>query len=490
MRELWLKWSNAMRAAVIGGALVVLAALVIGVLSLANGYFILNPQPRVMLQGEKTLVIEAFAEYEDAGAKAALGKQDLTDQIVTIGAVNPAIPGEYTMIYRLTYGEKQYSAERKVTVVDKVAPELTLTGDAQMTVSLLRLYQEPGFTANDRCDGDLTGKVQVAQTENEDGTVTITYTVSDASGNQATASRTLTIRDIVAPTITLSGNYHVYVSVGRSFSDPGVSASDDVDGDLTGKIKKSGSVDTSATGTYTLNYEVTDSSGNKATASRKVTVYKDDGSSPNRIYLTFDDGPTSNITPRVLNILRENNVKATFFILNYGETGREIIRQMIADGHTVAIHGYSHEYSVIYASDDAFMNNIYKLRNKLINDFGYESNIIRFPGGSSNTVSRNYSYGIMSRLVRRVEDEGFVYFDWNVSSGDASGNSVSSSTIYNNVINGLRPGRNNVVLMHDSYYKSTTAAALQDIIDYGRGNGYTFLPLTESTRPVHQGVNN
>ena len=490
MRKTWRRWSGAVRALVIGGAVLVLAALVIGALSWIKGYFILDPRPRIMVLGEKTVEVEVFSPYQDAGARAMQGERDLTSQLVTVGEVNSQVPGEYVITYRLNCDNQEYSAQRKVKVVDKTAPELTLKGENEMTISLLQLFQEPGYTATDRCDGDLTDQVQVSQTENKDATVTVTYTVADSSGNQAVASRTLTIRDMVAPTIDLSGGRHIYICKGKSWSDPGARASDDVDGDISGKITCSGRVDTTTTGTYTLDYEVTDSSGNRATASRKVTVYNEEGDGTNRVYLTFDDGPNTRITPQVLNTLRENHVKATFFICKYGEKDKEVIRQMIADGHTVGIHGYSHDYGTIYSSDEAFMENVYKLRDRLREDFGYEASLVRFPGGSSNTVSRHYNVGIMSRLVERLENEGFVYFDWNVDSDDARGNSVPSSTIVNNVTHGLRSGRSNVVLMHDSYYKSTTAAALQDIIDYGRANGYTFLPLTPETVPVHHSINN
>lgn len=130
--------------------------------------------------------------------------------------------------------------------------------------------------------------------------------------------------------------------------------------------------------------------------------------------------PGDRVTPRVLDTLKAYNVRATFFIVNYGESGKALIRRMIDEGHTVAIHGYSHDYASIYKSDEAFMQNVYRLRDRLRADFGYEATIIRFPGGSSNTVSRQYSVGIMSRLAQRVQNEGFTYFDWNVSSGDAA----------------------------------------------------------------------
>ena len=163
---------------------------------------------------------------------------------------------------------------------------------------------------------------------------------------------------------------------------------------------------------------------------------------------------------------------------------------MINEGHTVAIHGYSHDYAKIYASDEAFMQNIYKLRDRLLADFGYNATIIRFPGGSSNTVSASYNKGIMTRLAARVQQEGFSYFDWNVSSGDASATKRTKTQIYNAVVKGLRPGRNNVVLMHDAGGKQTTVDALQDIINYAKANGYVLAPITPGTAPVHHGIAN
>ena len=208
------------------------------------------------------------------------------------------------------------------------------------------------------------------------------------------------------------------------------------------------------------------------------------------VCLTFDDGPSDRVTPRVLDTLKAYNVHATFFIVNYGESGKALIRRMIDEGHTVAIHGYSHDYAAIYKSDEAFMQNIYRLRDRLRSDFGYEAAIIRFPGGSSNTVSRQYSVGIMSRLAQRVQAEGFTYFDWNVSSGDAAGTPASSDQIYNNVTSALRHGRSNVVLMHDAGAKGTTADALPDIIRYCLANGYSIQPITPATKPVHHGIAN
>ena len=183
------------------------------------------------------------------------------------------------------------------------------------------------------------------------------------------------------------------------------------------------------------------------------------------VCLTFDDGPSLEITSQILDILEEKNVKATFFVLNYSEEKLNIINREINDGHTVALHGYSHEYSEIYSSLDSTVANFVDLQEKLYADTGYYTNFIRFPGGSSNTVSKKYCKGIMTEATQTLTDMGFIYWDWNVDSQDAGG-AKSAEEIYNNVTSSLVKGRTNVVLMHDASNKIYTLEALDNIIDY------------------------
>lgn len=471
------------------GGLAAAAVVIIGILSAVNGYFVLAPSVQLFLNGEPAVEVDAYSAYVDEGFIARKGKTDLSTQVVTDNPVDITKPGSYTVTYTLTVKDKTYTQRRTVTVVDREAPVLELVGEGEMKISARKFYEEPGFTATDRCDGDLTEKVAVSEVMDGE-LLTLTYTVADAAGNEASVQRRITIRDEVAPTLKLKGYSTIYLAKGKSYKEPGYTAADDVDGDLNAAVKVSGGVDTSTVGTYTLTYTVSDQGGNQAEATRKVKVYNASTSGSNRVYLTFDDGPSSNVTPQVLDILAANDVQATFFILNYSSGNKHLIKRMINEGHTVAIHGYSHDYAAIYANDDAFMDNIYRLRDKLLADFGYNATIIRFPGGSSNTVSAYYNEGIMTRLAKRVQEEGFTYFDWNVSSGDASGTPPSKAQIYKNVTKRLSPGHNNVVLMHDIGGKQTTVDALQDIIDYARGNGYVLLPITPDTAPVHHGIAN
>ena len=207
------------------------------------------------------------------------------------------------------------------------------------------------------------------------------------------------------------------------------------------------------------------------------------------IYLTFDDGPSYSSTPKILNILKKNDVKATFFVINYDSAGEKLIKREAEEGHTIAIHGYSHDYGAIYTSEKAYMNNLYKLQDKLYKTLGYRTWLTRFPGGSSNLVSRKYNKGIMRKLVKTVDKNGYAYFDWNVSSGDAGGVHTSGQ-VYKNVVSGLRKNRDNVVLMHDFSGNAKTVNALNAIIKYGKSHGYEFRAITDSTAQVHHNVQN
>ena len=208
----------------------------------------------------------------------------------------------------------------------------------------------------------------------------------------------------------------------------------------------------------------------------------------NTIYLTFDDGP-SYLTDEILDILEKENVPATFFVIGTSiDTYKNTVKRAYNDGHTIAIHTYSHKYNEIYTSDENFINDFNKINNKIYEITGHHAFITRFPGGSSNIVSKKYSPGIMTRLAEKLTKDNYYYFDWNIDSGDASGN-LTKQQIYENATKNLHYGTN-IILMHDAAAKKTTVEALRDIIKYGKNNYYTFSKITKKTPPIKHNINN
>lgn len=197
-------------------------------------------------------------------------------------------------------------------------------------------------------------------------------------------------------------------------------------------------------------------------------------------YLTFDDGPSSN-TIKILDILDKYDVKATFFVI--GKSGRDKEYKAIVDrGHTIALHSYSHNYAKVYASEKAFWNEMNKVSDKIYSVTGVRTKILRFPGGSSNTVYKKYCRGLMAKLKKSVPAKGYYYHDWNVSSGDASGNNISKYKIIANIKNGCKNKTTVNILMHDTgSAKRTTVEALPAIIEYLLAQGYDIQPITEDS---------
>lgn len=198
------------------------------------------------------------------------------------------------------------------------------------------------------------------------------------------------------------------------------------------------------------------------------------------MYLTFDDGPSSN-TPLLLSILRSKDVKATFFVVG-GDTEkqRQWMRDIVEDGHTLGMHSYTHNYHMIYASVEAFLDDYYKLFTNIKEATGQTPTIFRFPGGSVNS----YDYPVYREIVAEMLRRGFVFYDWNLSSGDASSNYVSPKRITASILDHAQESSRGIVLFHDAPSKDSTVEALAGVIDGLRGQGFTFAPLTREVRPI------
>ncbi|WP_455721565.1 polysaccharide deacetylase family protein [Agathobacter sp.] len=405
--------------------------------------------------------------------------------------------GSYEIKITAKYKKKTKTQTIKVEIVDKKAPEITLTGDAETTVEAGSEYADPGYSAQDNYDGDLTDKVKVSGDvdTSKPGDYKVKYTVSDSSDNDAEVTRTVHVTDTTAPEIVLEGDDCVMIKKGDKYKEPGYKAEDNCDGDITDNVTVSGDkVDTDTVGKYTINYEVEDSSGNKGTASRVVRVYAPAANvnanavnpGDKVIYLTFDDGP-GEYTSQLLDILDKYNVKVTFFVTNTHPDYQNLIAEEAKRGHTVAIHSASHNYGKIYSSENAYFDDLDEMNSIIKAQTGSDASIIRFPGGSSNAVSKKYCKGIMTQLTNDVTARGLLYCDWNVSSGDA-GETKNTDTVVQNVISGVQQHNVSVVLQHD--IKGFSVNAVERIIQWGLSEGYTFLPLTTSSPMVHHGINN
>lgn len=441
--------------------------------------------PKIELNGDSKVVLSYNQEYQESGAKATYLGKDITKDMKISGQVDTSKVGTYEITYEVDRLIFHVKKKRKVQVVDQKKPVIELEGNSEVNVCPKGEYQEAGYHAYDEYDGDLTEKVKIEKQADR-----YIYTVSDASGNYAEIERLIHQVDQEKPTITLKGGTAIYITPNSAFQEPGYTATDNCDGDLTSQVKVSGKVSPNTLGTYILTYSVSDKNGNTATVERTVIVSEktdpDSGvSKAGVIYLTFDDGPSATTTGTILDILKEEGVKATFFVTNNGPD--ELIKRAYDEGHTIGLHTASHRYDQVYASVDSYFNDLKIVSDRVKRLTGHESKIIRFPGGSSNTISKKYSLGIMTTLTEAVLNQGYRYYDWNVDASDAwqcAKNSVSDKKqcVYDNVTKSLSKSRANVVLMHD--IKPHTRDALRDIIRYGKENGYTFEAIDMNTKMV------
>ena len=199
-----------------------------------------------------------------------------------------------------------------------------------------------------------------------------------------------------------------------------------------------------------------------------------------KVYLTFDDGPSEN-TEAILDILAEYDVKATFFVIGKeGEESQEIYRRIVEEGHTLGMHSYSNKYSVIYQSEQAFESDYQKIRDYLSEVTGEEVKYYRFPGGSSNQISNVP----MGNLIQFLNEQGVVYYDWNVSGGDAASAAYTADEIVENVTGDVVKYKTSVVLLHDSADKSATVEAIRPLIEALQQMDAEILPIDEDTQVI------
>ena len=195
------------------------------------------------------------------------------------------------------------------------------------------------------------------------------------------------------------------------------------------------------------------------------------------VYLTFDDGPTQR-TGEILDILDQYGVKATFFVIyRDDEASKELYREIVARGDTIGVHSASHDYGKIYQSVDSYLADFEQIYQQIYEVTGVRPDLFRFPGGSVNAYNMDLYQEIIAEMLRR----GFVYYDWNVGSGDTM-RGATATAIADRVVAGM-PAKRGIVLLHDSANKDQTVQALPQIIKRLQAQGYSFAPLDRMVRP-------
>lgn len=470
------------------GKLIMLILAAYAVIALAVSAAVDGRHVRFYMMEAAELTVECGEEFHDPGVYAVtagklFGEGKTRLPLRADSSVDTSKPGEYEVKYSVRYMLSDYSVTRKVTVLDS-KPHIELVHNEGYKPSWFEGYQEEGYTAHDSVDGDITDRVE-CRIEGDK----IIYTVTNSAGESATVERT-GIYSSGSPTLSIVGDEQMQVYASPNFADPGFIAQDAQGNDLSGSVSIEGGVCPYKPGEYDISYVLTNAVGDSVSAHRHVSVLPAElpetiMPDERTIYLTFDDGPGP-YTEELLDILAEYNVKATFFVTCRDPNYEDMVGRAASEGHSIGVHTASHNYYAIYDSEDAFFSDFDAAEEMIYRQTGEYTNLCRFPGGSSNTVSR-FNDGIMTRLTQAVTDMGYKYFDWNVSSGDA-GETTSSNQVYENIIGGCAQHNTSVVLQHD--IKDYSVAAVERVINWGLSNGYTFRPLDLTSPGAHHAVAN
>lgn len=405
------------------------------------------------------------------------------DVKIDTSKVNTKKLGQYDLTY--TYKDKNYQI--KVNVIDTIPPDF----DVKSYKSEVGAEINPKKLVKNIKDETKT-KVyfKMHYLFDKEGKVDVCVVVEDEGGNKTEKNTTVTlVKDEEGPkfidtqpiNIVKNGNLKAEekTEVKDNF-DPSPSVSADMS-----------NVDISKPGKYQITYTATDRAGNTTVQKREVNVVEKIGSKKESkekiVYLTFDDGPSEN-TIKILKILDKYDAKATFFVTGNNHEYNYLLKRMSDEGHTIGLHTYTHDYANVYKSKKNYFKDLNKVGNMVKSYVGYFPRYIRFPGGSSNTISRSYKKGIMTKLSKEVINRGFQYYDWNCDSTDASGNNVSTKKIIKNATSCKK--RNINILFHDTDAKDTTVKALPKIIKYYKSKGYDFRAIDDSSYAPHHGINN
>lgn len=448
---------------------------ILGILIVILLVFLFMNRSAIVFTSDRNIEINSIVDYTSFIKKVRGGS--IEDVTIDSSNVDTTKIGEYEVVYKY----QDETDTLKVKVVDSTPPEVEVQ---EAMVALNQTTEPDQFIASVHDASD----TEIAFSKNYKfdtlGEQEIEIVVSDAYDNETKVTAIANVvEDTTAPVITVCNMTFV---VGEEVDlSSYASISDDLDLDPVLSVDQ-GNLDLNTAGSYDVVFQGEDASGNQASQTISVSVVEPTSEDEKVVYLTFDDGP-SKYTQQVLDILDEYNCKATFFITGMNKDYRDYITIAKNKGHTIGLHTYSHNYSKVYASTDAYFEDLEKIGQLAKEYIGYVPHYIRFPGGSSNLVSKKYTEGIMSELTQMVEEKGYVYYDWNAENGDGYSH-ISKAEMYKRAT--TSSATQIMILMHDANGKENTVELLPKIIEYYQERGYTFKAIDSSSFVPHQNVNN
>lgn len=426
---------------------------------------IYNTFPRLQLNGSKNIEISYRDEYEEPGVIVKNATGNYMSKIKIDSNIDTNIIGNYYVDYSLKIGGKTLHVRRNVKVIDDIPPVIKLKGDQITEISINSEYKEPGFTAIDEYDGDVTDKVEIigeVNTENY-GEYVITYKVHDNSNNINQVNRIVKVIDEEPPTIQCQNNYSVF----RSGNIIGCKAIDNFDGDITNKIKIIGNYDVDTKGIYKVTYTVSDEAGNETVKEHKLVTYNE--KEEPKAYITFYD--ISNTTEEILEILEKQQIKATFFISKQTkEQNYNYLNEIIETENEIGI-------------TDVNNQNIYKDLNTFTSYFKEMQKIIKEKTGKIVTI-----YGFnneekiektkLNQIKEYLRNNNIEYYDCDTMSSE------SNNEIIENIINQIVKNEDQEIIIqfNNSETDQSNKQSISTTIELLKQMNYSFDIVSNSKK--------
>ena len=409
------------------------------------------------------------------------------DDIQVDNQVDNGKLGKYQIHY--SYQQKTYSLT--VYIDDMLAPQFEIQN---RTILKNETVKPEELVKNIQDDSDTKVYFVKEYIFDEEKTYQVGVVVEDSYGNKTEKNAYIQVQNQDKQPPTVTGLTPITLLIGDEIDlKKDVVVKDDHDESPLLTIDDS-KLNIRQMGEYEVYYHVKDASGNEDTLIRKVEVlsqYDNREALKDGIktcYLTFDDGPSSN-TKEILDILDQYHIKATFFVTGTSPKDFHYIKEAYQKGHIIGLHTYSHDYEYIYSSLKNYISDLNKIKDVVYQQIGKNVDLIRFPGGSSNLVSKKYNEGIMTRLTKKVIDLGYQYYDWTSINGDGEGIKTVDGLI-KKAKEEIGEQEDIMFLMHDSGTQENTVKALPAILDYLIEQGYVFQILDETSPTFHHHVQN